>query len=181
MPAQTTWVPSRIWQTKAEETVLMWDQEDEPHHSLLVLTSSGGCRTFWRYFFNTSSGVLPVGTGQSVSQCNWDKWSSKKGHARQKESTCTIRYRFKGSKERTTIWEQTEDFEKESEDGREREMVWGGEEWYTAFISSSCFSDLSHHLSPQSHFNKNLCWLNRMSNCLLNSNRAWPCSGDARS
>ena len=28
-------------------------------------TSSGGCRTFCRYFFSTSSGVLPVGEQES--------------------------------------------------------------------------------------------------------------------
>lgn len=32
-----------------------------PWRSRAARTSSGGCRTFCRYFFSTSSGVLPVG------------------------------------------------------------------------------------------------------------------------
>ena len=42
--------------------------EGEPCPGGSGLTSSGGCRTFCRYFFNTSSGVFPVGTGWSVGR-----------------------------------------------------------------------------------------------------------------
>lgn len=44
----------------------MGDGEGEPRPVSPAVTSSGGCRTFCRYFFSTSSGVLPVGTRYSV-------------------------------------------------------------------------------------------------------------------
>lgn len=41
-----------------------------PWHSPAARTSSGGCRTFCRYFFSTSSGVLPAGQQGSKDRRN---------------------------------------------------------------------------------------------------------------
>lgn len=71
-------VPSPSSQSKAPRR--------RPSTTPAALTSSGGCRTFCRYFFSTSSGVLPEGEqesegleGSMVDTYCWEQWEGTQG------------------------------------------------------------------------------------------------------